>query len=116
LAAWERELAAGNIESPSMSSSGPVRRIIVSNPNSTGSSSKSVGPLAADGNQGLSEDEVLIVVSKLKNYIREKSEMNTSGDVPDVLSQFVRRLCDGAIEEARRDGRKTVMARDFKRN
>lgn len=58
--------------------------------------------------------EVLIVVSKLKDYIRAKSEMNTSGDVADILSDIVRRACDDAIDHARVDGRKTVMARDFK--
>lgn len=57
--------------------------------------------------------EVLIVVSKMKDYIRTKSEMNCSGDVADVLSDFVRDLCDRAIDQARADGRKTVMGRDF---
>ena len=57
--------------------------------------------------------EVLVVASKLKNYIREKSGMNTSGAVVDALSEKIRALCDGAIENAKRDGRKTVMDRDF---
>ena len=58
-------------------------------------------------------DETLIVVSKLKNYIKLQSEMNTSGNVTDKLSSIVRRLCDRAIANAKRDGRKTVMDRDF---
>jgi histone H3/H4 len=57
--------------------------------------------------------EVLVVASKLKNYIRGKSGMNTSGAVIDVLSSKIRGLCDQAIEAAKRDGRKTVMDRDF---
>lgn len=57
--------------------------------------------------------EVLIVTSKLKNYIKEKSAMNTAGGVPEILSDRVRSLCDQAIENARREGRKTVMDRDF---
>jgi histone H3/H4 len=57
--------------------------------------------------------ETLIVASKLKNYIRTKSGMNTSSAVIDVLSGRVRQLADQAIENARRDGRKTVMDRDF---
>ena len=57
--------------------------------------------------------EVLVVASKLKNYIREKSGMNTSGAVVDALSEKIRALCDSAIENAKRDGRKTVMDRDF---
>lgn len=59
------------------------------------------------------EKEILIVASKLKNYIRAKSGMNTSGAVIDVLSDKVRELCDQAVEAAKRDGRKTVMDRDF---
>ena len=60
-----------------------------------------------------SGQEVLIVVSKLKNYIRSTGEMNTSGNVGPALSAMIRQLCDGAVENARKDGRKTVMDRDF---
>jgi histone H3/H4 len=63
--------------------------------------------------EGNTEKEVLIVASKLKNYIRAKSGMNTSAAVVDVLSDKVRELCDQAVEAAKRDGRKTVMDRDF---
>lgn len=63
-----------------------------------------------DGN---AEKEVLVVASKLKNYIRAKSGMNTSAAVTDVLSDKIRELCDQAIETAKKDGRKTVMDRDF---
>ena len=59
------------------------------------------------------EKEILVVASKLKNYIRAKSGMNTSAAVVDVLSDKVRDLCDQAIEAAKQDGRKTVMDRDF---
>lgn len=64
----------------------------------------------ADGN---TEKEILVVASKLKSYIRAKSDMNTSAAVTDVLSDKIRELCDQAIENAKRDGRKTVMDRDF---
>lgn len=57
--------------------------------------------------------EVLIVVSKLKSYVRERSGMNTSDSVMEVLSDKLRSLCDDAIESAQRDGRRTVMERDF---
>jgi len=57
--------------------------------------------------------EVLVVVSKLKSYIKTRSGMNTSDGVIPVLSDEIRRLCDRAIENATRDGRKTVMDRDF---
>ncbi len=58
--------------------------------------------------------DTLIVVSKLKDYIKQSSDMNTSGDVAEVLSNKVRALCERAIVEARQDGRKTVMGKDFK--
>lgn len=57
--------------------------------------------------------EALVVASKLKNYIREKSSMNTSAAVIAVLSEKLRGMCDQAIEKAKSDGRKTVMDRDF---
>jgi histone H3/H4 len=56
--------------------------------------------------------EVLVVASKIKNYIREQSEMNTSAGVLDALSDRLRTICDQAIENARHDGRKTVKDRD----
>ena len=63
--------------------------------------------------EGIPPKDVLVVVSKLKAYIKAKSGMNTSGDVAENLSDKLRRLCDDAIIRARQDGRKTVMARDF---
>ena len=65
----------------------------------------------SENNEGKSE--TLVVASKLKNYIREKSGMNTSAAVIDVLSNKLRGLCDQAVERAKQDGRKTVMDRDF---
>jgi histone H3/H4 len=61
----------------------------------------------------MSDNEVLVVVSKLKNHIKSVSGMNTSGNVPPVLSEIIRKICNQAIERARSDGRKTVMDRDF---
>ena len=57
--------------------------------------------------------EVLVVASKIKNYIKQTGDMKTSAAVLDVLSDRLRSLCDGAIESARQDGRKTVLDRDF---
>lgn len=58
-------------------------------------------------------EEVLIVGSRLKAYVRERSGMNTSDRVLDPLSAIVRRVCDVAIRNAERDGRKTVLDRDI---
>jgi histone H3/H4 len=57
--------------------------------------------------------EVLVVISKVKSYIRAKSSMNTSDAVTEALSELVRTTCDQAIEKAKSEGRKTVMARDI---
>lgn len=57
--------------------------------------------------------ETLIVVSKLKEYIDQKSGMNTSANCIPLLSDFIRLQCDLAIENARQEGRKTVLDRDF---
>ncbi|OFZ28535.1 MAG: hypothetical protein A2622_05420 [Bdellovibrionales bacterium RIFCSPHIGHO2_01_FULL_40_29] len=57
--------------------------------------------------------DVLVVTSKVKKFIKEKSEMNTSAETVDVLSKAIERLCQKGIESAKADGRKTVMARDI---
>ena len=62
---------------------------------------------------GEESGEILVVASKVKNYIRGNSGMNTSSAVMDALSKKIRKMCDQAIEHAKQDGRKTVMDRDF---
>ena len=83
------------------------RRIIVSGATTSTASSP-------QGKSAMSH-EVLVVVSKMKQYIRDLSEMNTSEDVNQVISEMIRTECEKAITSARAEGRKTVMARDFKR-
>jgi hypothetical protein len=58
------------------------------------------------------EREILIVVSKLKKYIKERAGMNCSDSVAEILSDHVRSLCDDAIRVAAKDERKTVLDRD----
>ena len=81
------------------------KRIIISN---------SANASLASQQKSSMSSEVLVVVSKMKQYIRERSEMNTSEDVNQIISEIIRAECDKAIVNARADGRKTVMARDFK--
>ena len=57
--------------------------------------------------------DVLVVVSKLKQYIKQHANMNTSDNVTGVLSDHLRDLCNQAIDNAAQDGRRTVMDRDF---
>ncbi|MEK6607951.1 MAG: hypothetical protein AABZ30_09845 [Myxococcota bacterium] len=61
------------------------------------------------------EQDTLVVASKVKKYIREKSGMNTSASLLDALSEQVRTLCEQAALRAKADGRKTVMDRDLVR-
>lgn len=55
----------------------------------------------------------LVVVSKVKGFIKNKSGLSTSASVMGVLTKMVEDACTKAIENAKNDGRKTVMDRDF---
>lgn len=79
------------------------RRIIVKSPNEPATNEKST----------TMDAEILIVASKLKQYIKEKYDLNTSADVMSVLSDIVRKKADEACKHAVQSGRKTVMDRDF---
>ncbi|MBI4367202.1 MAG: hypothetical protein HY543_10320 [Deltaproteobacteria bacterium] len=57
--------------------------------------------------------DVLVVASKVKQYIKDKAGMNTSATAMEALTGIVKKCCDEAMERARQDGRKTVMDRDF---
>jgi len=57
--------------------------------------------------------EVLIVATRLKEYIRARSGFNTSDRVLSPLSDIVRRVCDEAIRNTSREGRMTVLDRDI---
>jgi histone H3/H4 len=59
------------------------------------------------------DDDTLVVVSKLKKFIRARSGMNTSDTVVGVLSDHLRELSVQALRQAAAEGRKTVMDRDF---
>jgi histone H3/H4 len=65
------------------------------------------GAMAACGES----QEMLIVGTKVKNYIRSKGVMS-SADVLDALNMAVYKLLDKAVERAQANGRKTVQGRD----
>jgi hypothetical protein len=96
---WEREQTAAPAPGPSPSPTAATPRRILPPP-----SPAKPDPVASD---------VLIVMSKLKAYVRARSGMNTSDRCVDPLSEAVRELADRAIEKARSEGRKTVLDRDF---
>jgi histone H3/H4 len=61
----------------------------------------------------MSEQETLVVISKMKKYIKDTGGMNTAASASSALSEIIRKACDKAIENAKSDKRKTVMDRDF---
>ena len=107
--ARHRDAGAVEKRSPSVPQSeesvAPKRIIISGSPSGVAPSAAKKSPMS---------NEVLVVVSKMKQYIRDISEMNTSEDVNQFISEMIRTECEKAITQARAEGRKTVMARDFK--
>lgn len=57
--------------------------------------------------------EILVVASKVKKLIKDKSGMNSSANVMDALTKIVEQEVSKAIARANADKRKTVMDRDF---
>jgi len=113
--AWaEKQTAPKSAQAePDAEDDAPKRRIVVSR----AAPPAADGDPAADGNEadegtGGSDSDVLVVVSKLKAYIRARSEMNTSAGVAEVLSDHLRTIARDAIREAAKNGRKTVLERD----
>jgi hypothetical protein len=111
VACWDAHLpierhrgdSAGAIEKTAPASAeAPVegrRRIVVSGPAKTPAE--------------LSEEDILVVASKIRKYIHDRSGMNTSATFYTALTEKLRGICEMAMENARADGRKTVMDRDL---
>jgi len=62
------------------------------------------------------ENEILVVISKVKDYIRTSTpyDMSTSQSAMEALSDHIRALTQKAIENAKANNRKTVMDKDLK--
>lgn len=99
---WEREA----------SQSSP-KRVVASNASGSQPARRTVSASASESSENLPKD-VLVVVSKLKKYVKAKSDMKTSDTAIPVLSQELRRICDKAIRVAAQNGRKTIMDRDVR--
>jgi len=100
--AWaEKETAPAGPE-PETATAPKVRKVV------------GVRPAAAEvsADEGDLPRDVLIVMSKLKNYIKARSGFRVSDGVSDPLSDAVRRLCVLAIKSAAMNERGTVLARD----
>ena len=92
----------------------PQRKMAIQPPAQAGSHNQSSNYGSNYGSNPIPK-EVLVVVSKLKDYIKARGDMSTSQAVVDILSDQIRRLCDDAIDRARVAGRKTVLDRDFEK-
>ncbi|HTL32111.1 MAG TPA: hypothetical protein VL326_03240 [Kofleriaceae bacterium] len=128
---WDRELAANPPPAPAAppkpaTPAAPVVRRIVGKESSgpiavPAGASASSSAAAASGSGGAAlqladtEREILIVVSKMKKYIKDRSGFNCSDAVAEFLSDHVRAVCDDAIRNAAKDERKTVLDRDVPR-
>ena len=97
--AWAVEKTAPSEAEAPTETAAPRRRIV---PKGSGAPAPREAP-----------KEVLIVASRLKDYVKGSAGYNTSDRVLAPLSEIVRRVCDRAIENARRDGRMTVLDRDI---
>lgn len=86
----------------------PATTPITSSP----SSAPSIG--ASPSGQAMTEQEILVVVSKVKDYIRSRSGMNTSESVMRRLTTWVTRWCDESVRRAAQEDRKTVLDRDVR--
>ena len=102
-AAWAEENRSPSRENAVPEAEAAPRRVIVSPKTAAGENISS----------SHHEQEILIVASKLKQYVKDKYDMNTAASVMDSLSNQVRRITDRAIDKAKREGRKTLMDRDF---
>ncbi len=119
---WAVEKSAPRVaetESPKPKASGGVKasRDVKAredvNASATATGRRRIVPASAASPTAEVPREILIVASRLKDYIRAKSGFNTSDGILAPLSDAVRRICDEAIANAARLERKTVLDRDI---
>jgi len=60
----------------------------------------------------MEEQMILVITSKVKEYIKSKGDLNVGGDVAEALSKRVTSLLDLAVERCQANGRKTVKGTD----
>jgi hypothetical protein len=110
---WEVHLPSANHrESWALERTAPATRDEAAGDASRPARRRIATPSSARSGSADPPREVLIVASRLKDYVRARAGFNCSERVLEPLSILVRRACDEAIENARREGRKTVLDRD----
>jgi histone H3/H4 len=60
----------------------------------------------------MAEKDVLVVVSKVKDYVKSKGMM-TSADAVPALSEKVYMMIDEAIKRTKENGRQTIKPQDL---
>jgi hypothetical protein len=118
-AAWEQDRASDPTPAPKpVAPAAPVVRRVVGDAPSAPISGSSTSTSTTGGALHLEEvvdRDMLVVVSKMKKYIKDRSGMNCADAVADVLSEHLRAICDESIRAAARNERKTVLERDVPR-
>lgn len=94
---WERQATPAVSDPAAGGDTTGRRRIVASRPRS----------------EAAPAGDVLVVASRLKKFVKDRTGMNTATSVMDLLSHHLRALCEEAARNAARDGRKTLMGRDF---
>lgn len=59
------------------------------------------------------EKEMLVVTSKIKNYIKANGDLKSSKEGLAILNDKVTAMCDAAIAKAKGDKNKTVLGKHF---
>ncbi len=108
--AWAQQNEAAK---PKVRPTTEVAPAVESRPATGGTPRRRIRVGSAPSSAASGSEDVLVVVSRLKNHVKDRYGMNTSDAVMEVLSQHLRHICHRAVENARADGRKTVMDRDF---
>lgn len=110
-AEWERQLAA---DKEAEKEAEQKARSVSTPPASTEPRlRRTISPTKNESGEELPRD-ILIVVSKLKKYVKARAGMKTSETVMPALSDHLRKICDRAIRIADEEGRKTVLDRDIR--
>jgi len=105
--------------SPVQKSEAPKKPIVQQSAQETPRPSTGVKRRIVSGSQGnprrvtTESDEILIIASRFKEFMKTQSDLNCSQAVMTALSNHVRMIAMQAADNARDQGRKTLMEYDF---
>ena len=57
--------------------------------------------------------DLLVTTTKVIDYIKDKHQAQTSGELPEALSKKVQELIDAAVTRCKANGRTVVKPKDF---